>query len=89
MSRLFTWNPEKNELLKRERGFGFEDVVEAIDSGALLDDLPNPSGRYPDQRLYAVNLDGYAIIVPYVEEEDYVFLKTTFPSRRATKKYLK
>ena len=89
MNKPFSWNPEKNDLLKRERGFGFEDVVEAVDSGALLDDLPHPSDRYSNQRLYVVNLDGYAITVPYVEEEDYVFLKTAFPSRQATKKYIK
>jgi len=89
MKKPFLWNSEKNVLLKRERGFGFEDVVEAIDSGALLDDLPHPSDRYANLRLYVVNLDGYAITVPYVEEEDYVFLKTAFPNRQATKKYLK
>jgi len=89
MNKPFVWDPEKNTMLKDQRGFGFEDLVEAIDSGGLLDDLPNPSERYPHHRLYVVNLDGYAIIIPYVEEEDYVFLKTAFPDRKATKKYLK
>lgn len=88
MDKPFFWNPDKNRLLKAERGFGFEDVVEAIDRGALLDDMPHPSARYANQRILVVNLDGYAIAIPYVEEEDYVFLKTAFPSRQATKKYL-
>ena len=83
----FFWSPNKIDQLKQERGFGFEDVVEAIDGGGLLDDLCHPSDRYRNQRLYLVNLNGHAIIVPYVEDEDCVFLKTAFPSRKATKKY--
>ena len=88
MHKPFFWSPEKNRRIKQERGFGFEDIVEAIDGGGLLDELRHPKDRYKNQRLYVVNLNGYAIIVPYVEEEDYVFLKTAFSSRRATKEYL-
>ena len=84
-----TWSPEKNALLKEERGFGFEDVVEAIEGGGLLDDLAHPSARYAGQRLMIVALEGYAIVVPYVEEEEYLFLKTAFASRKATQRYLK
>lgn len=54
----------------------------------MLDELRHPKDRYKNQRLYVVNLNAYAIIVPYVEEEDHVFLKTAFPNRRATKEYL-
>ncbi len=89
MNMPFFWNPNKNGQLKQERGFGFEDVVEAIDSGGLLDDFCNPSDRYRNQRLHLIILNGCTIIVPYVEKEDCVFLKTAFPSRKATKKYLK
>ena len=89
MDKPFIWNPEKNNKLKEERGFGFEDVVEAIDSSGLLDDLCHHSGQYKNQRLYVVDLNGYAIVVPYVEEAEHVFLKTAFPSCKATKQYLK
>ena len=89
MNNPFFWNSEKNRQIKQERGFGFEDVVGVIDNGGLLDDLFHHNDCYKNQRLYIVNLNGYAIVVPYVEEEDYVFLKTAFPSRKATKKYLK
>lgn len=87
MAKPFIWNPDKNEWLKQERGFGFEDVVAAIESGALLDDLPNPSSAYPDQRLLIVLLDAHAVVVPYVTEAEHRFLKTAFPSRKATKLY--
>ena len=89
MEKPFFWNQEKNRRLQQERGFGFEDVVEAIDSGGLLDDLRHPSKHYNNQRMYVVDFNDCAIIVPYVEGEDYVFLKTAFPSRKATRKYLR
>ena len=83
-----TWNPDKNEWLKQKRGFGFEAVIEAVESGGLLDDVPNPNDSYGHQRLYIVELDGYAVVVPYVEDEEYIFLKTAFHDRKVNKKYL-
>jgi len=56
----------------------------------LLDDIshPNPE-QYGDQRMFVVDIENYAYLVPYVEKEDEIFLKTIFPSRKATMKYLK
>jgi len=34
------------------------------------------------------DIDGYAYLVPYVENEEEIFLKTIIPSRKATKRYL-
>ncbi|MFL6232691.1 MAG: BrnT family toxin [Thermoanaerobaculia bacterium] len=85
----FRWNPEKNETLRADRGVSFESVVVAIESGGLLDILthPNPA-KYPRQRILVVALDNYVLLVPFVEEEDYFFLKTIIPSRKATRDYL-
>lgn len=85
----FRWSPEKNALLWTERGVGFERVVVAIGEGGLLDVLahPNPE-RYPRQRVAVVAVDGYAMLVPYVEADDHLFLKTVIPSRKATRDYL-
>jgi uncharacterized DUF497 family protein len=85
----FRWSPEKNEALKDERGVSFERVVVAIESDGLLDILahPNPA-KYPRQRILVVAADNYAYLVPFVEEEDYFFLKTIIPSRKATREYL-
>jgi uncharacterized DUF497 family protein len=85
----FRWSPEKNEALAAERGVSFERIVVAIDSGGLLDILahPNPA-KYPRQRILVVAADDYAYLVPFVEEEDYFFLKTIIPSRKATRDYL-
>ena len=85
----FRWNHEKNEALKVERNISFEEIVLAIEADGLLDVLrhPNPE-KYPNQSVLVVALDGYAYLVPYVEEPDYFFLKTVIPSRKATRDYL-
>ena len=61
----------------------------AIESGGLLDELKHPNKeKYPNQLVFVVGLDGYAYLVPYVEETEYYFLKTVIPSRKATRDYL-
>ena len=85
----FRWGPEKNEQLKLERGVSFEQMVVAVESGGLLDILAHPNqAKYPRQRVLVVASDGYAYLVPFVEEEDHYFLKTVIPSRKATRDYL-
>lgn len=82
----FRWSPEKNGLLKTARGISFESIVVAIESGGLLDVLAHPNERkYPRQRVLVVAYGRYAYLVPFVEEQDYLFLKTIIPSRKATR----
>jgi hypothetical protein len=85
----FRWGLEKNEQLKLDRGTSFEQMVVAVESGGLLDILahPNPT-KYPNQKVLVVASDGYAYLVPFVEQEDHFFLKTVIPSRKATRDYL-
>jgi hypothetical protein len=85
----FRWSSQKNELLQAERGVSFEMMVVSIAAGGLVDILqhPNPA-RYPQQRILVVVSDGYAYLVPFVEESDHFFLKTVIPSRKATRTYL-
>jgi uncharacterized DUF497 family protein len=85
----FRWSPEKNEALMADRGVSFESVVVAIEAGGLLDILAHPNqAKYPRQRILVVASDNYAYLVPFVEDEDYLFLKTIIPSRKATRDYL-
>jgi len=84
------WSPEKNERLKKQRGLSFEDVETALELGRVLDNFPHPNARqYPNQRILVVEIEGYAYNVPFVVNGDSWFLKTVFPSRKATKLYLK
>jgi len=85
----FRWSPEKNEMLRIDRGVSFEAVVVAIETGGLLDILAHPNqAKYPRQRILVVAADDYAYLVPFVEDEDCYFLKTIIPSRKATRDYL-
>jgi uncharacterized DUF497 family protein len=87
--KYFDWNPEKNARLQAERDIGFEDVLVAIDAGGLLDVLVHPNQkRYPEQKIFVIAVQGYAYLVPFVEDEEKIFLKTIIPSREATKRYL-
>jgi uncharacterized DUF497 family protein len=88
--KYFAWNHEKNARLKEERGVGFEEVVFHIERGDLLDVLQHPNqGRSAGQQIFVVNIDDYAYLVPFVEGEGEVFLKTIIPSRKATNLYLR
>jgi uncharacterized DUF497 family protein len=85
----FRWSPEKNELLKAERGVSFEQMTVAVETGSLLDVLSHPNqAKYPSQRILVIAIDGYVYLVPFVEEADHYFLKTVIPSRKATRDYL-
>ncbi len=86
--KSYAWNAEKNGLLKTERNISFEDVVLNIQLGNEVDiyDHPNQK-RYPSQKISVILIEGYAYLVPFVEKEDEIFLKTIIPSRKATKQY--
>jgi hypothetical protein len=86
----FRWSHDKNQQLLAQRSIGFEAVVVAIEAGGLLDVLAHPNpGRYPHQRILVVEVNRYVHLVPYVETDDHLFLKTIIPSRKATRDYLR
>ncbi len=88
--KLFLWNEEKNAWLKSTRQISFEEIVFYIGMGFLLDVLEHPNQqRYKGQRIFVVQVDNYVYLVPFVETQNEVFLKTIIPSRKATRKYLK
>lgn len=76
--------------MKEERPISFEDVVSYIEQGFLLDVLEYPNQeQYQGQKIFVVQIDEYAYLVPFVEDEREIFLKTVIPSRKATRRYLK
>ena len=86
----YEWNPEKNESLKRERHISFEQIVFHLSQGDVWKTADHPDQKqYPGQKLYFVNVEGYIHIVPHVVEDEYVFLKTIIPSRKATRDFQK
>jgi predicted DNA binding CopG/RHH family protein len=82
--KYFDWDDAKNAKLRAERGIGFEDIVFHIERGDLLDILEHPNAdRYAGQRIFVVRREDYVYLVPFVEDEHSVFLKTIIPSRKA------
>jgi len=87
--RPFNWSPEKNHKLIKERGISFEDVVFCLQGDGLLDDVSHPNEeKYAHQRVFVVAIDDYVYLVPYVETENEIFLKTIILCRKkATSQY--
>jgi hypothetical protein len=84
------WSELKNTKLKAQRGLCFEYVQTAIEENDVLDDIIHPNQElYNNQRILIVKIKDYAYLVPYVEDETKIFLKTVIPSRKATNKYLR
>ena len=85
----YRWNYEKNLKLKTERGISFEQVVMHFERGDILDVVQHPNqGKYPNQQIIVVDIDNYAYLIPFVEDENGKYLKTIIPSRKVTRDYL-
>ena len=88
--KVFNWDNEKNKKLLKERGISFEEVVFYIEKEYILDKIEHPSqNKYEGQKMFVIRIDDYVYLVPFVENEKEVFLKTIIPSRKATRIYLK
>lgn len=87
--KTFAWNVERNELLKRLRGVSFEDVLFFYtERGHILDVIEHPNqDKYDRQRILIIQMNDYAYLVPLVETETEILLKTIIPSRKVTRRY--
>lgn len=88
--KVFRWNNDKNEWLKKHRGVCFEQVVILLEREDVLDVIEHPNrDEYPGQMIAIVRINDYAYLVPYVQDGEEIFLKTIIPSRKATNKYVR
>ena len=86
--KIYNWASDKNQELNLNRGTSFEKAVFYIEHGGLLDDIVHPNViDYPNQRIFILKIEDYVYLVPYVESEYEIFLKTIIPSRKFTKIY--
>jgi len=86
----FNWNTDKNKILMDDRNVCFEDVVALIDEDKVLDIIKHPNEeKYPNQSIYILRLHGYVHMVPFLKNNDEIFLKTIVPSRKMHKLYNK
>jgi hypothetical protein len=85
----YEFSAEKNTKLKEQRGISFEEIIYYIGSGHLLDTVRHHNKeKYTNQQFYVVDVDGYVYLVPFIRQNNKIFLKTIFPSRKHTKQYL-
>lgn len=89
MDVVYDFNSEKSIKLKEERGISFEDIIALIEEDSILDIIEHTNHtKYPNQKMYVIDIEGYIYLVPFVRTGNRIFLKTIFPSRKATKDYL-
>lgn len=88
MSKNLRWSETKNDALKSKRKISFEEMAVQINAGLILDTINHPNQkRYPNQKVFIIRLNNYVWLVPFVETETEIFLKTIIPSRKATRDY--
>jgi hypothetical protein len=82
------WRKQVHRADSDERaGVGLAECAVAIEEGRILDNIE--SATRPNQRVFVLEIDDYAFVVPYVFDENTVFLQTMFPSRKYTARYLR
>lgn len=88
MDKVIRWDEAKNQLLILQRNISFEQILEKIACGEVLDRKKHPNGdKYPNQEIFVFDINGYIWYVPFIETEASIFLKTIIPSRKLTKQH--
>jgi uncharacterized DUF497 family protein len=88
VDKIYNWNADKNQWLVQERGISFERIVFEISLGNEITVLMHPNQhKYLGQMISVVQVDDCVYLVPFVETESEIFLKTIIPSRKATRQF--
>ena len=89
MMKPLLWNADKNKQLRAERGIDFDAVALAVKQGQVLDVIEHPNQeQYPSQKIFVIAINQYVYLIPFIEDEHAIFLKTIIPSRKMKRKYL-
>ena len=84
------WSDEKNTILKQTRNVCFEDVENAILLDNVLDIVPHHNQeKFSHQELMIIRIHSYTYYVPFVMNDEEIFLKNIIPSRKYHKQYNK
>ena len=85
---IYTRDPEKNLRLQIHRGISFEEAFEEIRMWRVLDIIKNPKSHiYDSKEMFVISLYDYPHVVPFVQTDDEIILKTIYPDRMLKKKY--
>lgn len=85
---IYEYSTEKNQKLLEERSIGFEDIIAILDAKGPLSIIDHPNkAKYPHQKIYIIEISGYAYLVPFERHSNKTILKTIFPSQKMTRLY--
>lgn len=88
MPKVIRWNEEKNQLLQLQRNVSFEQVLDKIEEGDILDRLDHPNcDKYPNQEIFVIAIGEYVWYIPFVKTDEEIFLKSIIPSRKLKAQY--
>jgi uncharacterized DUF497 family protein len=83
---VIIWDESKNAKLIRERGIGFEEIVEKIVANEVLGILEHRTRK--EQKIFVVDLNGRVHAVPFLlDDSGNIILKTIYPSRKLQRIY--
>jgi len=88
----FVWDEDKNKVLKQQRNISFEQIVLSIENKQIVDVIEHPNKeKYKGQIYIMINYDEYIYVVPAAisNSGEECHLKTIYPSRKYTKKYIR
>jgi hypothetical protein len=88
----YVWKEDKNELLKKTRNVSFERIILAIEQKNIVDVIEHPNReKYRGQLFILVEMNQYVYVVPahISPSGEECHLKTIYPSRKYTDKYLR
>ena len=92
MNKRIEWSKQKSELLRNKygrKGVDFEQCSALIEAGKVLDVKVNPNPKFSHQKMFVLEIRNYIYLVPYVEDDEKIFLKTVYPNRKNTEIYLR
>ena len=88
MNKVIRWNEEKNQILQIQRGVSFEMVLDKLDANEILAKRSHPNREeYPNQQIFVLEINGYICYIPFVENDEEIFLKSIIPSRKLDKEF--
>ena len=83
------FNKDKDKVLKEKRGIGFKDVIKEMGAGKIVTVRKHPNTKkFPSQKIMLINIKNYIFVIPYIETEKEIFLKTIYKSRKYTKEFI-
>lgn len=87
--KYFNWNDEKRDWIEKTQNIKFMDIVHCIQKNNLLKIVEHPDKlKYPYEEIYVLKYNNYIYLVPYIEAQQEVILKSAIPSSEATKEFL-